>query len=114
MITLFWKRLGIFRRAEFLSARDLLQRAGAISGVFLLLHLAGFREFTGVLNGTIGSLTLGWNLSAFLAAMYIAFYLAFVILVPILVLAAIILMIGRQCIQNLKTKRLMEAGKRPA
>jgi membrane protein implicated in regulation of membrane protease activity len=91
MIKLIWQRLAIFQRAEFLSARDLLQRAGAISGLFLLVHLAGFREFTGVLNGTIGSLALGWNLSAFLAVIFIALYLAFVILAPILVLAAMIL-----------------------
>ena len=60
------------------------------------MHLAGFREFTGVLNGTIGSLALGWNLSAFLAVIYIVLYLAFVVLVPILILAAGILAIGQR------------------
>ena len=92
MMKKFWIMPAIFKRAEFLSARDMLQRAIAISGVFLLLHLAGLREFTGVLNGTIGSLDLGWKLSGFLAVIYILFYLAFVIQVPILVLAASILM----------------------
>jgi hypothetical protein len=96
MKKLFMKKPGIFQRAEFLSPKDLLQRAGAISVVFLLAHLAGFREYTGVLNGTIGSLKLGWNLSAFLAAIYIAFYLAFVVVVPVLVLAAAILMAGKR------------------
>jgi hypothetical protein len=91
----FWKS-AIFRRAEFLSARDMLQRAVAISVVFLILHLAGFREFAGILNGTIGSLALGWNLSAFLAVLYIVFYLMFVILVPVLILAALILMVGKR------------------
>lgn len=91
-----WTKLAIFQRAEFLSAKDLLQRAAAISGIFLLLHLAGFREFTGILNGTIGSLSLGWNLSAFLAVIYIVFYLMFVILVPVLVLAAMILVAGQR------------------
>jgi hypothetical protein len=89
------KKCAIFQRAEFLSARDLLQRAAVISVLFLALHLAGFREFTGVLNGTIGSLTLGWKLSAFLAVIYIVFYLAFVVLVPVLILAAGILMVGQ-------------------
>lgn len=92
----FLKKLPVFRRAEFLSARDLLQRAAVISVLFLAVHLAGFREFTGVLNGTIGSLTLGWDLSAFLAVIYIVFYLAFVVLVPVLLLAAGILTIGRR------------------
>jgi hypothetical protein len=89
-------KLAIFQRSEFLSARDMLQRAAAISGVFLLVHLAGFREYTGILNGTIGSLALGWKLSTFLAVIYISFYLAFVILVPVQVLAAAILMVWQR------------------
>ncbi len=92
----FWQRFAIFQRAEFLSARDMLQRACALSVMFLLAHLAGLREFTSVLNGTIGSVAAGWNLSAFLAIIYIVLYLAFVILVPILVLAAMILTVGRR------------------
>jgi len=100
MIKKFWRRLAIFQRAEFLSAGDLLQRAGAISGLFLLAHLAGLREFTGILNGTVGSLALGWNLSAYLAVIYIALYLAFVIVVPVLILAAIILTVWRRCIRK--------------
>ena len=83
----------MFQRADFLSPRDLLQRAGAISVLFFLLHLAGLRDFTSILNGTVGSLALGWNLSAFLAVIYIVAYLGFVVLVPILVLAALILWI---------------------
>ena len=90
------KKLVVFQRAEFLSVRDLLQRAGAISVMFLVAHLAGLREFTSVLNGTIGSVAAGWNLSAFLAIIYILLYLAFVILVPILILAATILTVGRR------------------
>ncbi len=90
------KKLSIFQRTEFLSAKDLLQRAAAISGLFLAVHLAGFREYTGILNGTIGSLDLGWNLSTFLAVIYILLYLAFVILVPVLVLAAVILMVWQR------------------
>jgi hypothetical protein len=100
MKKLFWKKHAVFQRAEFLSAKDMFQRAAAISAVFLVLHLAGLREFTGILNGTIGSLALGWNLSAFLAVIYIAFYLALVLLVPVLVLAAAILVVWRRYIQK--------------
>jgi hypothetical protein len=96
MIKLFWRRLAVFQRAEFLSPRDLLQRALGISGLFLLAHLAGLREFTSVLNGTIGSVAAGWKLSGFLALIYILLYLAFVILVPVLVLAAAILALGKR------------------
>jgi hypothetical protein len=106
MIKSLWRRHAIFQRAEFLSARDLLQRAGAISGLFLLVHLAGFREFTGILNGTIGSLALGWNLSAFLAVIYILVYLAFVILVPVLILAALILTGWQRCLQKAESSRV--------
>ena len=100
-----WKKLAGAQRAEFLSARDMLQRAAAISAIFLFLHLAGLREYTGILNGTIGSLALGWNFSAFLAVVYIAFYLAFVILVPVLVLAAVILEIWQRYVRGSGVRR---------
>jgi membrane protein implicated in regulation of membrane protease activity len=100
MIKLFWQRLGLFRQAEFLSPKDLLQRAGAISVLFLVAHLAGLREFTSVLNGTIGSVAAGWKLSGFLALIYILLYLAFVILVPVLVLAAMILTVWRRWVRK--------------
>ena len=100
MIKLFWKRFSFFRQAEFLSARDLLQRAVALSGLFLLAHIAGLREFTSVLNGTVGSTSINVKLGTYLAAVYILLYLAFVILVPILILAAIMLGLWRQWIQK--------------
>jgi hypothetical protein len=93
MINKIGQSIGLFRRAEFLSPKDLLQRAVAISLLFLVVHLAGFREFTSVLNGTIGSMAAGWKLSGYLALIYILLYLAFVILVPVLILAALILTI---------------------
>lgn len=100
MIKKIWRKLAIFRRAEFLSARDLLQRACAISVMFLLAHVAGLREFTSVLNGTVGSVAAGWKFSGFLAIIYIVLYLAFVILVPVLVLAALILMGWQRCVRK--------------
>jgi hypothetical protein len=100
MIKLFWRRLALFRRAEFLSPRDLLHRALGISVLFLLAHLAGLREFTSVLNGTVGSVAAGWKVSGFLALIYILLYLAFVILVPVLVLAALILTVWQRCVRK--------------
>ena len=88
MIKIFWQNPAIFRRAEFLSARDLIQRATGIGVLFLAAHLAGWREFTSTLNGTVGSTAVNVRLGTFLAAFYILLYLAFVILVPVLVLAA--------------------------
>jgi len=100
MIKLFWQRLAVFQRAEFLSARDLLQRAGAISVLFLVAHVAGLREFTSVLNGTVGSTAVNVKLGTFLAAVYILLYLASVILVPVLVLAALMLMVWQRCVRK--------------
>jgi hypothetical protein len=82
-----------FQRAEFLSPKDLLQRACAITLVFLLAHLAGLREFTSVLNGTVGSVALGWHVSVALGVVYLLLYMAFVVLVPVLILAAMILLV---------------------
>lgn len=88
MNKLWAQRPAILRRAEFQSAKDLLQRAAAITVIFVILHLAGLRDYTSILNGTVGSVALGWKLSGFLAVVYILFYLALVVLVPILILAA--------------------------
>lgn len=96
MKTPFKNKPVFLQRAEFLSPKDLLQRACAISVIFLLQHLAGLREYTSVLNGTVGSVALGWKLSGFLAIIYIASYLALVILVPVMVLAAIIIVIWQR------------------
>lgn len=96
-----WQRLGNLWHAEFLSRKDLLQRAFVIGVAFLAAQLAGLREFTSVLNGTTGSMALGWDVSAFLGILYIAVYLAFVLLVPVLILAALILTIW----QSIRRKR---------
>ncbi len=72
-----------------------MQRALGLSGLFLLAHLAGLREFTSALNGTVGSTAVNVKLGTFLATVYILLYLAFVILVPVLLLAALFLTAGR-------------------
>jgi hypothetical protein len=106
MKTFTGNKLALFQRAEFMSPKDMLQRAAAISGLYLLVHLAGFREYTGILNGTIGSLDLGWKLSTFLAGIYIMVYLAFVLLVPVLVLAAVILTVWQRLRQKFGRNQL--------
>ena len=78
-------------RAEFLSPKDFVRRAVLIALLFLAAHLSGLRQFTSILNGTIGSVDLGLGMSAFLGLAYIFLYLAFVVLVPILLLAAAVL-----------------------
>ena len=86
-----WGRFLLFWHAERFSPAGFLQRAVVISAVYLIVHLAGLREYTSVLNGTTGPESAGWGLSAFFGVTYVIVYLAFVILVPMLVLAAGIL-----------------------
>ena len=97
MSKFFGRRPAIFTPGEFQPVKFLLRCAGAISLLFLVAHLAGLRAFTCILNGTVGSLTLGWQISQILALLYIFIYLAFVILVPVLVLAAVLLILWQKC-----------------
>ena len=89
-------RVAALWRAEFFSPKDLLRRAIVLSVLFLIAHLAGLREFTSLLNGTMGSVELGWRLSAFFGLTYIILYLGIVLLVPTLILAAALLHLWRK------------------
>lgn len=73
------------------SPQYLLEWAAMLTILFVVVKLAGLREFTSVLNGTIGSTSLSWQTASFLGAAYIFVYLGFVLGVPILILAAGIL-----------------------
>ncbi len=68
-----------------------LEWAAFLTILYILVNLAGMRQFTSVLNGTIGSTTLSWQTASFLGAAYVFVYLAFILGAPILVLAALIL-----------------------
>jgi hypothetical protein len=91
MIRKMYQRLRSLWRAEFLSPKDLVQRAAVITIAFVILELAGLREYTCILNGTMGSVELGWKVSALLGVVYVMVYLAFVLLVPPLLSAALLL-----------------------
>jgi hypothetical protein len=80
------------------SAGYLLEWAGFLTVLFIIANLAGLREFTSVLNGTIGSTNLDWQTAAFLGAAYIFIYLAFVLGAPILILAAGILKLWQRVV----------------
>lgn len=84
----FARRPTIFHPVTFSPAKLLLSCAIGITLVFFAAQLAGLRELTCVLNGTVGSISLGWQLSEILALAYIFIYLAFVILVPVFMLAS--------------------------
>jgi len=78
-------------QAEFFSPKDFLRRIFVVVLIFSMAHLAGWREFTSVLNGTAGSMELSCEVTAGLGGAYILIYLALVLLVPTFLLAAAIL-----------------------
>ncbi len=79
-----------WRRTGFLSPLDLLARAVVLSALFGLAHLAGLREHTTFLSGTLADPRMAWGWAAFLGCTYLVLYFAFVLLVPILLLAAVL------------------------
>lgn len=86
----FFQRCRRFGRAQFLTPKDFLLRAAVITGFFLIAHLAGLREYTSFLSGTVASPDMGWQQAAFFGLVYLILYFAFVLFVPILLLAAFV------------------------
>jgi hypothetical protein len=95
-MNIFSRIFNFRKRTEFLSPKHLLQWALVFVVAFVVVELAGLREFTSILNGTVGSTTLDRGTAAFLGILYVAVYLGVVVLVPILILAAGILKIWRK------------------
>ena len=96
--TLFTRLRSIWR-AEFLSPKDLVRRALVIAVLYFVLSAFGLREFTTLLNGTMGSVSLGWHMSLFLGLLYIVSYLAFVLGAPTLLIAAGILLLWKKIVK---------------
>ena len=76
------------RTGDFFSARYFFLRAFVIVVLFAVVHLAGLREYTTFLSGTVANPAVDFRLSAFYGMIYIALYLGTVVVVPILVIAA--------------------------
>ena len=89
----FTDRLAALWRAKFFSPKDFVRRALIIALLFGVAHLFGLKEFTSILNGTTGSVALGWTTSVLLGLTYVFLYIAFVLLVPIFLLTAAILFV---------------------
>jgi hypothetical protein len=83
-------------RGSLPSATYLLEWAGLLLVIFVIAHLAGLRDFTSVLNGTIGSTSMSWQTAALLGVAYVLIYLGVVLVAPILLLAALLLKIWRR------------------
>jgi hypothetical protein len=72
----------------FFSAKYFLWRALALGVLFLVVQLAGLREYTTFLSGTTASPDISLRQSAFFGMIYLALYMGTVVLAPILTLAA--------------------------
>lgn len=90
MSTFFKQRAKLPTQGGVPSPGYFLEWAGLLMVVFLIAHVAGLREFTSVLNGTVGSTSLDWKTASLLGVVYVFLYLGVVLVVPILVLAALI------------------------
>jgi hypothetical protein len=75
-----------------------LEWAGMLVVLFVIVQLAGLREFTSVLNGTVGSTSMDWRTAFFLGTAYVIVYLGFVVVAPILVVAAFILKLWQRVV----------------
>lgn len=98
MSRFFPQRTSRRMRGSIASPLYLLEWAAMLTILFVIVQLAGLREFTSVLNGTVGSTHLSWQTASFLGAAYIFVYLGFVLVAPILLLAAGILKIWQRIV----------------
>ncbi len=92
-------RLKSLWQADFLSPKDLVRRAVLLAILYGIVSAFGLREFTSILNGTVGSVALGWQMSMFFGLLYIVSYLAFVLGTPTLLIAAAILFLWNRVVK---------------
>lgn len=82
------KRFWEWCSADFLSPKDFVRHAALIVILFGLIHLCGLRDFTSMLNGTSGSLSMDSETGTFLGVVYVLSYLAAILIAPTLLIAA--------------------------
>jgi hypothetical protein len=97
-------------RAGFCSPKNFVRLALLFAALFFVAHLAGLREFTSVLNGTVGNVDSGWRTSVFLGTIYILSYLCFVLVGPILLIAAAMLKISERVFDASRTTKPSKAA----
>lgn len=84
-------------RAPLFSPVGLLTRAVLLTVIYLVLHLAGWREYTSILCGTAPTGNLSDRPAQLYGLIYVLLHFAVVVGVPILVLAAgLLALMGRR------------------
>ena len=101
------------RTGEFFSAKYFVARAIALMVLFLIVHLAGLREYTAFLSGTAANPAIGMQTSAFYGMAYIVFYVGAIVAAPILVIAAGIL-VGWQKFRERRRVTVVETPRQAA
>ena len=86
-----WRRI---LSAPRLSPQGLLMRALLIAAAFLVVHLAGLRQYVGILTGTSASPATSTALAVTYAVLYVILYVLLVLLAPALLLGAGILFLA--------------------
>ena len=81
------------RHAKLCSPAGFGLRAGVLLILFLIVHLAGFREYASVISGTVPQGSFGMAVDQFFAVAYVFLYLSAVVVAPILAIAALVFLI---------------------
>jgi hypothetical protein len=89
-----WKRGNRKDIMNFAGSRFLVY-AVLLSLLFSMIHVLGFREYTGVISGTADS----GAVVQFMGALYILLYLCFAAIVPVLVIAGFLRIAARKVIK---------------
>ena len=87
-------------RTGFFSSKNFLRLGLIFAFLFAVVQLAGLREYTSVLNGTVGNPGAGWGRSVFYGTVYVLAYLGFLLVSPILLIAAALLKAGEWFLQR--------------
>ena len=78
---------GAMRPPKSLSRR-LLSSAASLTLLYALAHLAGWREHTSFLSGTVGDPNASWERAALEGTVYLVLHFGFVVAVPILIISS--------------------------
>jgi hypothetical protein len=89
-------------KEEFFSAKFFLIRAAVLAGLFLVVQLAGLREYTTFLSGTTDNPGMSIEHSELLGVIYILMYLGCVVIAPIFLLTGGMLMLWKKTLKGAK------------
>ncbi len=90
-------------RAPLFSPLGFVVRALLLAVLFGICELAGWREHTTFISGTVTSTDTGINASVTLGLIYMLAYFGFVLAAPVLIIAALVIFIFRRACRGAET-----------